>query len=65
MRGIWRLTLLAGLLVAAAARGSGEGHRDWDLLPGSTMTNATVTDLDSPDFNGGRLTVKIAAIIAS
>jgi hypothetical protein len=23
-------------------RGSGEGHRPWDLLPKSTMTNATV-----------------------
>lgn len=25
-----------------ASRGSGEGHRDWDLEPGSTMTNANV-----------------------
>jgi len=25
------------------ARGSGEGHYDWDLLPGSSMTNATVS----------------------
>jgi hypothetical protein len=25
------------------ARGRGEGHRPWDLQPGSTMTNATVT----------------------
>ncbi len=24
-------------------RGAGEGHRDWDLAPGSTMTNATVS----------------------
>jgi hypothetical protein len=24
------------------ARGTGEGHRPWDLQPGSTMTNATV-----------------------
>jgi hypothetical protein len=24
-------------------RGTGEGHRPWDLRPGSTMTNATVT----------------------
>jgi hypothetical protein len=23
-------------------RGTGEGHRDWDLTPGSSMTNATV-----------------------
>lgn len=26
-------------------RGTGEGHRPWDLLPMSTMTNATVHDL--------------------
>src|ERR687887_575826 len=24
-------------------RGTGEGHRPWDLRPGSTMTNATVS----------------------
>lgn len=28
-----------------AARGTGEGHRTWDLRPESTMTNATVADL--------------------
>jgi hypothetical protein len=28
-----------------AARGTGEGHRPWDLQPGSTMTNATVTSV--------------------
>lgn len=27
------------------ARGVGEGHREWDLLPGSTMTNATVASV--------------------
>jgi hypothetical protein len=26
-------------------RGTGEGHRPWDLLPKSTMTNATVHDI--------------------
>ena len=26
-----------------AQRGTGEGHRPWDLQPGSTMTNAAVT----------------------
>jgi outer membrane lipoprotein SlyB len=26
-------------------RGTGEGHRPWDLRPGSTMTNATVTGM--------------------
>jgi len=30
-----------------AARGTGEGHRPWDLRPGSTMTNATVTTITS------------------
>ncbi len=25
-----------------AMRGAGEGHRPWDLMPNSTMTNATV-----------------------
>ncbi|MBC7608978.1 MAG: hypothetical protein H7228_05290 [Polaromonas sp.] len=28
-----------------AARGTGEGHRPFDLLPQSTMTNATVADV--------------------
>jgi hypothetical protein len=32
---------------AEAARGTGEGHRPWDLSPGSTMTNATVTTVTS------------------
>jgi hypothetical protein len=27
-----------------AMRGTGEGHRPWDLLPESTMTNATVAN---------------------
>ncbi|HEX3696335.1 MAG TPA: hypothetical protein VH374_13215 [Polyangia bacterium] len=27
-------------------RGTGEGHRPWDLRPGSTMTNATVSKMD-------------------
>ena len=26
-------------------RGTGEGHRPWDLVPNSTMTNATVTQM--------------------
>jgi hypothetical protein len=30
---------------AEAARGTGEGHRPWDLQPGSTMTNATVATI--------------------
>jgi len=28
---------------ADSMRGTGEGHRPWDLRPGSTMTNATVS----------------------
>jgi hypothetical protein len=39
-----------------AQRGTGEGHRDWDL-PGSTMTNATVSRRVSIT-KGGELTVK-------
>jgi hypothetical protein len=27
-------------------RGTGEGHRPWDLQPGSTMTNATVASVE-------------------
>jgi hypothetical protein len=46
-----------------AARGTGEGHRPWDLMPDSTMTNATVADLASApkSVRGGqqlRLTYK-------
>jgi hypothetical protein len=33
-----------------AARGTGEGHRPWDLMPNSTMTNANVdTEVASAD----------------
>ena len=40
-----------------SARGTGEGHRPWDLQPGSTMTNATVADL-AGGAQGRRLTLK-------
>lgn len=33
------------LVFPEAARGTGEGFRPWDLLPDSTMTNATVAHL--------------------
>ncbi len=33
------------LVFPEASRGSSEGHRPYDLRPGSTMTNATVADL--------------------
>lgn len=39
-----------------AARGAGEGHREWDLTPGSTMTNATVAEVARTE--GLVLTVK-------
>jgi hypothetical protein len=32
------------LIFPEAMRGAGEGHRPWDLMPESTMTNATVAD---------------------
>lgn len=38
-----------------AMRGVGEGHRPWDLEPGSTMTNGTVGDLKVS--NGRMLTL--------
>jgi hypothetical protein len=39
-----------------AARGTGEGHREWDLEPGSTMTNANV-DATVDSNNGKELTL--------
>ena len=39
------LEALEVLVFPEAARGTGEGHRPYDLQPGSTMTNATVADL--------------------
>ncbi|WP_076998562.1 hypothetical protein [Variovorax sp. KK3] len=35
------------LVFPEAARGAGEGFRPWDLLPQSTMTNATVAQLEA------------------
>ena len=40
-----------------AARGTGEGHRPWDLLPNSTMTNATVTSI-TPGPNERTITLR-------
>ena len=37
-----QLQAIEVLVFPEAARGAGEGHRDWDLKPGSQMTNATV-----------------------
>ena len=39
------------------ARGTGEGHRPWDLQPGSTMTNATVTAI-RPGANDRTMTLR-------
>jgi hypothetical protein len=40
-----------------AMRGSGEGHRPWDLMPNSTMTNATV-DSEVAVSDGQKLVLK-------
>jgi hypothetical protein len=40
-----------------AMRGTGEGHRSWDLMPTSTMTNATVTTQVASN-NGNTLVLK-------
>jgi hypothetical protein len=40
-----------------ARRGAGEGHRPWDLVPNSTMTNANVEQLVSA-VDGPMLTMK-------
>ena len=39
-------------------RGTGEGHRPWDLLPNSTMTNATVAAQSVKGVNGNEITLK-------
>jgi hypothetical protein len=40
-----------------AMRGTGEGHRPWDLMPNSTMTNATV-DSEVEVSDGQKLVLK-------
>lgn len=44
------------LIFPVALKGTGEGHRPWDLLPESTMTNATVDGLVTA---GGGRTLKL------
>ena len=39
------LRALEVLVFPETARGTGEGHYEWDLQPGSMMTNATVAEL--------------------
>lgn len=44
-----------------SARGTGEGHRPWDLQPGSTMTNANVEKVEAvavEKLQGQLLTLK-------
>jgi hypothetical protein len=41
------MSALEVLVFPEAGRGTGEGHYPWDLQPGSTMTNATVTTVSS------------------
>ena len=40
------LRALEVLVFPEPQRGTGEGHRPWDLEPNSTMTNATIAELD-------------------
>ena len=61
------LRALEVLVFPEAARGTGEGHGPWDLLPGSTMTNATVADLVTASqgrtltlrYKGGEKTLQV------
>lgn len=45
------------LIFPPALKGAGEGHRPWDLAPGSTMTNANV---DGVVTAGGGRSLKLA-----
>ena len=40
-----------------ALRGTGEGHRPWDLMPNSTMTNAAVAQMVK-GVDGNEITLK-------
>lgn len=51
-----KLTALEVLVFPEAARGTGEGHYAWDLLPGSMMTNANV-DMVASGVKGRVLTL--------
>ena len=43
-------------------RGTGEGHRPWDLRPGSTMTNATVSGSDTSSGGASASTMTNATV---
>jgi hypothetical protein len=47
----------AVIIFPEAMRGVGDGHRPWDFVPSSTMTNATV-DTSVASVDGEKLTVK-------
>ena len=51
------MSALEVLVFPEAARGTGEGHSPWDLQPGSTMTNATVTSV-APGASGRTMTLR-------
>ena len=51
-----KLSALEVLVFPEAMRGTGEGHYPWDLQPGSTMTNATVTEV-VPGAKGREMTL--------
>ena len=50
------LRALEVLIFPEAMRGSGEGHYPWDLMPESSMTNATI-EAESAGGNGRELTL--------
>jgi hypothetical protein len=45
-------------------RGTGEGHRPWDLQPGSTMTNATVAKVQARGGKPGKQSTMTNATVA-
>jgi hypothetical protein len=49
-----KLVAMEVLVFPEAGRGTGEGHYEWDLLPGSMMTNANV-DTVAAGVNGRNL----------
>ncbi len=48
-----KLKALEVHLFPESARGAGEGHRPWDLKPGSSMTNAKVSSVEASKGKGG------------
>jgi hypothetical protein len=61
------LTALEVVVFPDAMRGTGEGHYDWDLRPGSSMTNGTVDAVVEANsgkelrlsFRGGSIKVQV------